>query len=71
MGCYGTGAGFEFQKLAKGFPQYACETAALTLRNAADHYGPVERREVELRAEADHLLTQVQNYVDGMMLRSA
>ena len=70
MGCYGAGTGFEFQKLAKGCPQYACETAALTLRNAANHYGPVVRREVELRAEADHMLRQVQDYVDRTILRS-
>jgi len=62
--CYGSGAGYEFQKLCKDCPPIAVETAALTLRNLANHYGPIIRRETELKADADNLFLAVQKYID-------
>jgi hypothetical protein len=64
--CYGSGAGFDFQQLAKECPAFACETAGLTLRNLCNHYGPIVRHETELRADADRMLAQVQAYVDSI-----
>jgi peptidoglycan hydrolase-like protein with peptidoglycan-binding domain len=62
--CYGSGRGAEFQELCKNLPAFSAETHALTLRNLANHYGPVIREEVELKAEADQMFKKVQDYMD-------
>jgi hypothetical protein len=62
--CYGSGDGYEFQKLCKSCPAFAVESHALTLRNLANHYGPVIRKEVELKAAADEMFRQVQEYIE-------
>ena len=59
-GCYGTGQGFHFQVLAKHCPQFAVEACAIGLRNLRQHWGPINRREVTLKREADNLLREVQ-----------
>jgi len=64
--CYGSGAGYHFQKLCKSCPAFACESAALTLRNLANHFGPIIRKETELKREADVMLKEVQTYVDTL-----
>jgi hypothetical protein len=64
--CYGSGRGYDFQKLCKECPAFAVETHALTLRNLANHYGPIIRKEVELMPEANEMFLRVQNYVDEM-----
>jgi len=61
--CYGSGAGYQYQQLAKQCPQFAVETAAIGLRNLRQHWGPVNRREVELRTEADDMFCEVQRIV--------
>jgi hypothetical protein len=63
-GCYGSGQGFAFQKLCKECPAFAVETHGLTLRNLANHYGPIIRKEVELKMEADEMFAAVQEYLD-------
>jgi hypothetical protein len=63
--CYGSGDGYDFQKLCKSCPAFACETAGLTLRNLCNHYGPIVRHETELKAAADDMFRQVQDYIDG------
>ena len=65
---YGSGDGFHFQKLCKECPSFAAETAALTLRNLANHYGPIVRQETELKKDADVMLQAVQDYVDSITL---
>jgi hypothetical protein len=65
-GCYGSGQGYAFQKLCKECPAFAVETHGLTLRNLANHYGPIIRKEVELKTEADEMFREVQDYVDTM-----
>jgi hypothetical protein len=62
--CYGTGEGYAFQALCKDCPAFAVETCGLTLRNLANHYGPITRFEVELRKDADDMLREVQRYID-------
>jgi hypothetical protein len=57
--------GYEFQALAKNAPAFSAEACAVGLRVLKDHWGPVERREVELRKDADNLLKAVQIYVDS------
>jgi len=65
---YGSGRGREFQDLCKNEPAFSAETAGLTLRNLCNHYGPIIRKEVELREDADTMFQQVQNYVDTLPL---
>jgi hypothetical protein len=64
--CYGSGRGYDFQELCKNAPAFAVESCALTLRNLRQHYGPINRKEAELRAEADDMFHAVQVYVDQM-----
>jgi len=66
--CYGSGDGWEFQKLCKDCPAFAVESAALTLRNLCNHYGPIIRQEVELLKEADDMFKAVQNYIEGEVM---
>jgi len=61
---YGSGAGYNFQKLCKECPAFAVETCALTLRNLCNHYGPIVRKETELKREADDMFKAIQTYVD-------
>jgi hypothetical protein len=61
--CYGSGAGYYYQELAKLCPQFAVETTALALRNLRQHFGPINRYEAELRLEADQMLADVQAVV--------
>ena len=62
--CYGSGTGYDYQRLAKTSPAFACESTALGLRSRRNHWGPVNRREVELKAKpaklADDLFKQIQ-----------
>lgn len=57
---YGSGDGRDFQKLCKCCPQFAVEAAAVALRHLRQHWGPINRREVEVRAEADDMFADVE-----------
>jgi uncharacterized protein (TIGR02594 family) len=65
---YGHGdRGTQYQWLAKFCPAFAVMMAAVGLRvNGGEegHYGPVRRKEIELRQDADYLLRQVQRLVE-------
>ena len=65
-GSYGSGDGRAFQDLCKVCPAFAVESCALTLRNLANHYGPIIRHETELKAEAEALFRQVQDYMEAV-----
>ena len=65
--CYGSGRGYDFQRLVKSKPALAVETCALTLRNLRQHYGPINRREAELKREAEWMLLDVQRYLSAMV----
>jgi hypothetical protein len=60
---YGTGPGREYQDLAKSCPAFATEMCGVGLRVLYNHWGPVVRQEVEMRAEADALLIKVAAYL--------
>jgi hypothetical protein len=62
---FGSGKGREFQRLSKECPAFAVEFAALGLRLFRTHWGPINRREVEIRPEVNVMLLQVQNFVDS------
>jgi hypothetical protein len=62
---FGSGAGKEFQRLTKACPAFAAEFASLGLRHVRTHWGPINRKEVELRTECDEMLREVQAVVDA------
>ena len=64
----GEGDGKEFQRLSKACPAFAAEFAAVGLRNVRKHWGPINRKEVELRPECDAMLIEVQKVVDQFNL---
>jgi hypothetical protein len=66
-GCYGSGKGFNFQTMCKHCPQFCVEVCAVGLRVLKDHWGPVKRKELELRTEADDLFRLIQRFVDEIM----
>jgi hypothetical protein len=65
---YGRGRGREFQRLTKACPAFAVEFAAIGLRNVRTHWGPINRREAELRKDCDLMLKEVQHAVDDFNL---
>jgi peptidoglycan hydrolase-like protein with peptidoglycan-binding domain len=65
---FGTGDGEKFQKLSKASPAFAVEFAAVGLRNIRTHWGPIKRREAEIRNECDAMFRQIQKSVDGSNL---
>ena len=65
LGNYGTGDGAKYQFLSKYAPAFHVMVTALGLRSARQHWGPINRQEVELRKEADTLLQQVQAVAMG------
>ena len=60
---YGSGAGLAFQETCKWSPTYAVDTCAITLRRLRQHYGPINRKEAEIRGDADKMFKQVQDFV--------
>jgi hypothetical protein len=64
----GSGAGADFQRLCKVSPAFAVEAAAVGLRTISGHHGqwgPINRKEAELKSEADTLFEQVQQIVEA------
>jgi hypothetical protein len=62
---FGNGDGAEFQRLSKACPAFATEFAAVGLRNIRHHWGPINRKEAEIRPECDEMLQQVQAIVEA------
>jgi hypothetical protein len=56
----GSGQGVMYQFLAKYSPAFCVMTAAIGLRTRRKHWGPVNRKEVELIEEANDYLLQVE-----------
>ena len=65
---FGSGQGKEFQRLSKECPAFAAEFAAVGLRNMRKHWGPINRREAQVRPECDAMLLEVQNAVETSSL---
>ncbi len=58
---YGAGDGARYQFLAKYSPLFAAMVTAVGLRTLRKHWGPINRREAEIRPEADVLLLAIQH----------
>jgi hypothetical protein len=65
---FGTGQGYEFQRLSKFCPAFAVEFAAVGLRNIRKHWGPITRREAEVKRKADAMYRQIAQLVDAQGL---
>jgi hypothetical protein len=61
---FGDGDGRDFQKLSKDCPFFAVEFAGVGLRNIRKHWGPINRRDAEVKPDADTMFTEVQKLVD-------
>jgi peptidoglycan hydrolase-like protein with peptidoglycan-binding domain len=62
---FGDGDGQEFQRLCKACPAFAAEFAAVGLRHIRKHWGPIIRKQAQVRPECDALLQQVQAAIDA------
>src|SRR5262245_14441330 len=64
--CHGptSSPGYRHQEMSKSQPAYAAEVCCIALRHLRKHFGPVGRREVEIKPDADAMLREVQAYVD-------
>jgi len=62
---FGSGEGRDFQKLSKECPAFAAEYAAIGLRHNRKHWGPINRKEAEVRPACDSMLREVQAFVDA------
>lgn len=63
LNCYGTGTGAAYQWLAKFSPAFAVMTTAVGLRVIRQHWGPINRHEVDIVPELDELLLEVQELI--------
>lgn len=61
---FGDGDGRDFQKLSKDCPYFAVLFAGVGLRNIRRHWGPINRHEAEVKADAVALFKEVQKLVD-------
>lgn len=59
----GRGDGAVFQKFVKACPAFGAEYAMTLLRILRSHFGPINRREAEVKPTCNGMLRQVQNYV--------
>jgi N-acetylmuramoyl-L-alanine amidase/Putative peptidoglycan binding domain len=60
---FGTGDGAKYQFLSKYCPVFHAFVTALGLRSLRQHWGPINREEVEIREAADEMLLEVQALV--------
>jgi uncharacterized protein (TIGR02594 family) len=61
---YGSGDGAMYQWLAKQSPAFAVLVTAIGMRKGRKHWGPIERREVEINSAIDDMLQDVQELVE-------
>ena len=61
----GTGEGLTYQKLNKSCPAFAAEYAMLMLRVRRNHYGPINRKEVEVKTVCSSMLKSIEEMLDN------
>lgn len=61
---WGEGAGKDFQALTKACPKFAVYYTAVLLRHLRKHWGPINRKEAEVVADAIVLLRTVKAFVN-------
>jgi hypothetical protein len=60
LNSYGTGDGVRYQFLSRFAPLFHVMVTGVGMRVLRQHWGPINRREVTLKKEADDLLKDVQ-----------
>ena len=61
----GSGEGLVYQKLNKSCPAFAAEYAMLMLRVRRNHYGPINRKEVEVKPVCSSMLKSIEIMIDN------
>jgi len=61
---YGSGDGAKYQWLAKQTPAFTSLVTGVGMRKGRAHWGPIGRKEVEIRKEVDRLLKNVQELMN-------
>ena len=61
----GNGAGAAYQKFTKACPAFAAEYAMTLLRRLRAHWGPIIRKEAEVKGACYNMLAQVQSIVQN------
>ena len=61
----GTGEGLTFQKLNKSCPAFAAEYAMVMLRVRRNHYGPINRKEAEVKTICSTMLENVESMIEN------
>ena len=65
LNSYGSGDGVRYQWLSRFCPLFHVMVTAVGMRTLRQHWGPINRREVTLKKEADDLLRAVQELVEA------
>lgn len=60
----GSGEGLTFQKLNKSCPAFAAEYAMVMLRVRRNHYGPINRKEAEVKTVCGSMLKSIETMID-------
>ncbi len=63
LGNYGTGDGAKYQFLSKFAPAFHVFVTGVGLRYLRQHWGPINRHDAEVKAEANEMLLAVQHYL--------
>lgn len=66
LNSYGSGDGVRYQFLSRYCPLFHVLVTGCGMRVLKDHWGPIKRREVTLKREADALLREVQALVEAV-----
>jgi len=65
LNSYGSGDGMRYQFLSRFAPLFHVMVSGVGMRVLRQHWGPINRREVTLKKEADDLLKSVQDLVEA------
>jgi hypothetical protein len=66
LNSYGSGAGATYQFLSRHAPLFHVLVTAVGMRVLRQHWGPINRREVLIKPEAEDLLRQVRSLIEGV-----
>lgn len=61
----GNGAGAEYQTFTRNCPAFSVDSAMILMRILRQHFGPIDRREVELSPACDRMLSEVQTLIEA------
>jgi len=66
LNSYGSGDGLRYQFLSRFCPLFHIMVTGIGMRTLRQHWGPINRREVTIKKEADDLLIDVQELIDAV-----